>query len=412
MSGNNFVSNLKAWVFFIAFSWFVLKGAYIAFYLFADSFFGRILSKGIYVISCVLGLASLVQLVPWAIGIFFQRTFPDLSRHPAKQNKSMIKEKQDILHVAPIIQRRSTIYRPFFRRSADPFHSLREFRRNILDMSSSFRERKQVECPICSTMYPKILGNYQGPTCGHSFCDSCMHSYITTKTSSYFDFIPCPMAGCDVVLTPDALRNAGYESLGDLVQEKAASFAKKPRPVCMTCFEILECGEDSYTTNRFDVLQCQSKTCLSRNKYFCRFCDEELSKKQVKRRFYDIVPHHCTKFDAPKFLQFQKSQGVDRVKFCPSCFAMIYKNGGCSHMTCGTCSTRFCWYCLGDIQHTQDGQVKECPYFAFQRQRSQYQVSRNAAFVVKTPYRLFVRNPLFVRNSTKPVIERLENTQL
>mmetsp|Transcript_46178 Transcript_46178/g.33956 ORF Transcript_46178/g.33956 Transcript_46178/m.33956 type:complete len:87 (+) Transcript_46178:231-491(+) len=31
---------------------------------------------------------------------------------------------------------------------------------------------------------------------------------------------------------------------------------------------------------------------------------------------------------------------------CPRCDVVIYKNGGCPHMTC-KCKYEFCWYCLG-----------------------------------------------------------------
>ncbi|KNC53882.1 uncharacterized protein AMSG_09840 [Thecamonas trahens ATCC 50062] len=30
---------------------------------------------------------------------------------------------------------------------------------------------------------------------------------------------------------------------------------------------------------------------------------------------------------------------------CPGCKAPVYKDGGCSHMTCGVCRTQYCWFC-------------------------------------------------------------------
>jgi ribosomal protein L32 len=51
------------------------------------------------------------------------------------------------------------------------------------------------------------------------------------------------------------------------------------------------------------------------------------------------------------FQEWLQDKGI-LVKTCPSCGAVIEKDGGCSHMTCKFCKHQFCFVCLKTVYST------------------------------------------------------------
>ena len=50
---------------------------------------------------------------------------------------------------------------------------------------------------------------------------------------------------------------------------------------------------------------------------------------------------------------------------CPSCGIVIYKDGGCPHMTCQKCQYEFCWVCLGHYPGYSHSDFTGCPLRGF-----------------------------------------------
>jgi hypothetical protein len=56
------------------------------------------------------------------------------------------------------------------------------------------------------------------------------------------------------------------------------------------------------------------------------------------------APHEgsCVTLDAEQ----QREVDEGRAKLCPTCKALIFKDGGCNHMECTNCGQHFCWLCF------------------------------------------------------------------
>ena len=82
---------------------------------------------------------------------------------------------------------------------------------------------------------------------------------------------------------------------------------------------------------------------------------QELAREEKRNRKKKIVSNNVKGTAAAK--QFKNADTEDmtrraKMKPCPTCKTPIEKSGGCKHMSCMWCNTRFCWQCLSLVSQT------------------------------------------------------------
>ncbi|KAF9480532.1 hypothetical protein BDN70DRAFT_609099 [Pholiota conissans] len=171
--------------------------------------------------------------------------------------------------------------------------------------------------------------------CHHTFCKSCLHSYVLVKIQERHYPISCP--GCladrhtSNYLEEDILYNLGIAPKETQILVDLQLSLHSRTVTCPNCKEITTMGRQDYFDN--SVMTCSSSAGCAHK--WCRDCEKEVGDKEI---------HHC------------KNKKLDRLmrrkgwKYCPGCRTPIQKETGCNHMTCGApgCRVHFCYKC-GDM---------------------------------------------------------------
>ena len=260
---------------------------------------------------------------------------------------------------------------------------------------------KTFDCGICFENHIEYYRGYKMSNCGHIYCMECLHGYVTSKVSEKSTMasqIPCPNTDCHVVLTVSDIRACSYE-IGDVklwhkyqeystesylnsaIQSKDVPYRRCPSERCNYIFQFDEpkpTAEEEYEGRGavgdgfslppilqgqlFECPECNSRYCLNcpvvggRGKvgpahddtttYNDRCCQnvlETIRQSEEKQRLLELWKQENSQVDVKfqQLLQSERSTGT--TKPCPNCKMTITKNGGCDHMNCTNCHTRFNW---------------------------------------------------------------------
>lgn len=211
----------------------------------------------------------------------------------------------------------------------------------------------QWHCAICY----QNLGerNPHNISCStYDFCTACLAQYLqvnieekTSKMSSRWTIsCPCSVDGCEFmkadierIIELAATEDEEFASTKDVLLKKYNDFAldlevqrDSSRVFCpqRNCSAIVTLPPK----RNFILFSSKQAKCRECQHVFCVKCNNSHS------RFLS-----CDTSSEAKFNRWRRStkQGC---KKCPGCRMYIEKNEGCSHMTCRSCGTHFCWHCL------------------------------------------------------------------
>ncbi|KAG7384590.1 E3 ubiquitin-protein ligase arih2 [Phytophthora pseudosyringae] len=188
-----------------------------------------------------------------------------------------------------------------------------------------FDTTRRRECQICFDKLDALQAHVCVSCCG-SFCASCTRWYIEYKVLEgevSQKKMVCPAPQCirplseeliEALVSPDTF--AKYKKF---LKNQKVGIRFCPRAGCCA---VLDEPLNS-TARRVKCQACRTESCMR--------CGGDFHKiptcRRVERRFGHWKKRH-------------------NVRGCPSCKAVIEKQGGCSHMKCFQCDQEFCWSCL------------------------------------------------------------------
>ncbi|OQR99397.1 hypothetical protein THRCLA_06542 [Thraustotheca clavata] len=191
---------------------------------------------------------------------------------------------------------------------------------------ASWDDAPEKKCVICLDDPPFNDDSYQCIECNAICCHECYSNYLTHQIINGQvspEQLVC-VGSCHRSIVLDQIR----VFVSDEIVQKYISF--------LQAFEQRQRG-DQFCPHPLcgRPLQAQENDkrrlhCASCNRTMCRNCGQEY--------------HRWPKCDK-KYRSWCKSH---HVQSCPQCNALIEKNDGCKHMTCGQCRYQFCWLCRGD----------------------------------------------------------------
>ncbi|EIN08821.1 hypothetical protein PUNSTDRAFT_68068, partial [Punctularia strigosozonata HHB-11173 SS5] len=186
-----------------------------------------------------------------------------------------------------------------------------------------------VECPAC-------LNEVTSPVtlqCSHSWCKSCLASYISSATTDHKLF-PLTCIGnegqCECIIPLDTAQEVlSTSQFEDIVQASYIAHIHSHSDDFQFC-PTPECPH-VYRTAPPNSEPVQCPCCLT---HICPSCNVEE---------HDGV--RCEERRENQEKLFEMWASAHDVKKCPGCKTPIERVSGCHHMTCTVCRTHICWVC-------------------------------------------------------------------
>ncbi|CAF3468053.1 unnamed protein product [Rotaria sp. Silwood1] len=185
--------------------------------------------------------------------------------------------------------------------------------------------------------------------CSHSYCRTCLKSYLKLEISEGRITLNCPHNDCPERMHPCDITRI-LENHPDLISKYEQFMVRRvlqsisdtrwcPAPDCG--FALIASGYASCPE-----IQCLRPGC---NTSFCYHCKATWHPNKACE---DAAREKTsTKLRSGSFISLASAQQKDEIKQCPRCQASILKmdDGSCNHMTCPICEAEFCWLCGREI---------------------------------------------------------------
>ncbi|KAL4463271.1 hypothetical protein ABPG74_007272 [Tetrahymena malaccensis] len=277
-----------------------------------------------------------------------------------------IKPKEDIISlIVSQIKKQSTIHNLSYQRAFNLLRSQKYDMKNCLripeDLTNIINPQSDEKlyslrngnyCLLCET--PLQSSEKYSLDCGHFFCKSCFQEYMNSiiiQGNQIFQKT-CPQEGCsEMICLNEYLEFFKNHQQQIQIQNIIINDCLLKSEYLQVC-PLRNC-ENIFKFTRQNAKQQYNLNCDCLKKFSCQSCQDEAhlpltcQQKQKWDRMIQSEDQNIT-----KNLQYL----IQNTKACPSCKSPVEKNGGCQHMKCWNCQTRFCWACLEiakDFYHSQ-----------------------------------------------------------
>ncbi|CAF0720321.1 unnamed protein product [Adineta steineri] len=186
--------------------------------------------------------------------------------------------------------------------------------------------------------------------CSHSYCRTCLKSYLKLEITEGRITLNCPQNDCPERIHPSDISRI-LQNHPDLISKYEQFMVRRvlqsiadtrwcPAPDCG--FAVIASGYASCPE-----IQCLRPGC---NTSFCYHCKATWHPNKTCE---DAAREKTSsaKLRSGSFISLASAQQKDEIKTCPRCEASILKmdDGSCNHMTCPICEAEFCWLCGREI---------------------------------------------------------------
>lgn len=199
------------------------------------------------------------------------------------------------------------------------------------------------QCPVC-------FGPIDDPVllpCGHEYCTDCFQQQCAAAPDVGLP-VRChgakdgtcqqPVANTmlETALPLDAFEELLEGALDTHIRARPNELQHCPTPDCPNVYEVT--ASDGW------VAVCEA--CLES---VCTTCGVIAHAGLTCSEYRDL-----TSEGTESFMAWKKENGV---KDCPKCSTPIEKIEGCNHMTCATCKTHLCWFCMACFASAEETYV-------------------------------------------------------
>ncbi|CAO2841632.1 unnamed protein product [Amaranthus hypochondriacus] len=192
-------------------------------------------------------------------------------------------------------------------------------------------------CEICADSKPQ-KESFRIKGCLHSYCSSCIESYVASKLLDGVSRIDCPVPSCCGVLEPEYCRGIipfdVFVRWGNLLCESVILSSQKFYCPFKDCSALLvDDGSEMITMSE----------CPNCHRLFCAQCKVGWHDGVECAEYQSLSKDEREKDD----IMLRKLAKSNKWQRCPVCKFYVEKSEGCLYMKC-RCGIAFCYRC-GDI---------------------------------------------------------------